>query len=79
MSINKDISKEKCENDFQNSKEKCKVGNLFPKKEWDELKIHWQPVSNIPVDEIYKDLPEVKQFHDNYVTLWGLRTTKNER
>lgn len=43
---------------------------LFPKKEWDELKIHWQPVSNISTDEIYKDLPEVKEFHDNYTQLW---------
>lgn len=49
------------------------------KKKKVEKNIKWQPVSNIPVDEIYKDLPEVKQFHDNYVTLWGLRTTKNER
>jgi len=42
---------------------------LFPKEEWDSL-IHWQPVSNIPVDEIYKDLPKVKEFHDLYEKLW---------
>lgn len=42
---------------------------LFPKEEWDSL-IHWQPVSNIPTEEIYKDLPEVKEFHDNYVKIW---------
>jgi len=51
---------------------------LFPKEEMDGM-IKWQPVSNIPVDEIYKDLPEVKQFHDNYVTLWGLQNKKMER
>ena len=38
---------------------------LFPKEE-----IHWQPVSNIPVDEIYKDLPEVKRYHDDYCRVW---------
>lgn len=43
--------------------------NLFPKEEWDEL-IEWHPVSNIPVEEIYKDLPEVKDFHDSYVRVW---------
>lgn len=42
---------------------------LFPKEEYDSL-IHWQPVSNIPVDEIYKDLPEVKKYHDLYEKLW---------
>lgn len=42
---------------------------LFPKEEMDGL-IHWKPVSNIPVEEIYKDLPEVKQFHDNYCRFW---------
>lgn len=42
---------------------------LFPKEEWDEL-IEWHPVSNIPAEEIYKDLPEVKEFHDNYVKIW---------
>ena len=42
---------------------------LFPKEEWDSL-IVWHPVSNIPVEEIYKDLPEVKEFHDTYVNLW---------
>ena len=49
--------------------EKCEEGLLFPKEKWDEL-IHWQPVSNISTDEIYKDLPEVKEFHDNYTQLW---------
>lgn len=43
--------------------------NLFPKEEWDDL-IKWHPVSNIPVEEIYKDLPEVKDFHDSYVRVW---------
>ena len=42
---------------------------LFPKAEWNSL-IHWQPVSNIPVDEIYKDLPKVKEWHNNYEKLW---------
>jgi hypothetical protein len=46
---------------------------LFPKEEMDSL-IKWRPVSNIPVDEIYKDLPEVKQYHENYVSLWNLKT-----
>lgn len=51
---------------------------LFPKEEWDSL-IHWHPVSNIPVDEIYKDLPDVKQFHDNYCCTWNLCTKNNSR
>lgn len=51
---------------------------LFPKEEWDSL-IHWQPVSNIPVEEIYKDLPDVKQFHDNYCRTWNLCTKNNSR
>lgn len=51
---------------------------LFPKEEWNSL-IKWRPVSNIPVEEIYKDLPEVKKYHDNYVSLWNLRTTKRSR
>jgi len=42
---------------------------LFPKEEWDSL-IHWHPVSNIPTEEIYKDLPEVKKYHDLYEKLW---------
>lgn len=42
---------------------------LFPKEEMDSL-IHWQPVSNIPVEEIYKDLPKVKEWHENYEKLW---------
>lgn len=42
---------------------------LFPKEEMQSL-IKWRPVSNIPVEEIYKDLPEVKQFHENYVRTW---------
>ena len=56
----------------------CEEKLLFPKKEWNSL-IKWHPVSNIPVDEIYKDLPEVKQFHDNYVSLWNLRTKNKGR
>jgi hypothetical protein len=46
---------------------------LFPKEEMDSL-IKWHPVSNIPVEEIYKDLPEVKQFHDSYCRMWGLKS-----
>lgn len=42
---------------------------LFPKEEMDSL-IKWQPVSNISTDEIYKDLPEVKRYHDDYNLLW---------
>jgi len=42
---------------------------LFPKEEMDCL-VKWSPVSNIPVDEIYKDLPEVKQYHESYVKMW---------
>ena len=42
---------------------------LFPKKEYDSL-IKWQPVSNIPTEEIYKDLPEAKRFHESYVKTW---------
>lgn len=42
---------------------------LFPKEEYDSL-IKWQPVSNIPTEEIYKDLPKVKEYHDNYVKFW---------
>ena len=53
----------------QNHEEKCEEQILFPKEKWDEL-IEWHPVSNIPVEEIYKDLPEVKQFHDSYVKIW---------
>lgn len=44
----------------------------------------WHPVSNIPeekcvekkdipeekCDDIYKDLPKVKKWHDDYVKLW---------
>lgn len=44
-------------------------GLLFPRDEWEEL-VHWHPVSNIPVEEIYKDLPEVKHFHENYCRFW---------
>lgn len=58
--------------------ETCEEGLLFPKEEWNSL-IHWRPVSNIPVEEIYKDLPEVKQFHDSYVKMWNLRTKNKER
>lgn len=53
----------------KDTKEKSKEQLLFPKKEWNEL-IHWRPVSNIPVDEIYKDLPEVKRYHDEYCKFW---------
>lgn len=42
---------------------------LFSKEEWEGL-VKWSPVSNIPVEEIYKDLPKVKQYHDDYVNLW---------
>lgn len=42
---------------------------LFPKEEMNSL-VKWHPVSNIPVDEIYKDLPEVKQYHESYVKMW---------
>ena len=52
----------------QNREEKL----LFPKEEWDSLVV-WHPVSNIPVEEIYKDMPEVKQFHDSYCRVWGLK------
>ena len=51
----------------------CEEKLLFPKKEWNSL-IKWRPVSNIPVEEIYKDLPEVKQYHDNYCRMWGLKS-----
>lgn len=61
----------------ENRKEKCEEQLLFSKKEWDEL-IHWEPVSNIPVEDIYKDLPEVKQYHNNYVKLW-LNTKTNSK
>ena len=60
---------EKCEDSENFRKEKWVEQNLFPKEEWDSL-IKWRPVSNIPVDEIYKDLPEVKEFHDSYVKVW---------
>lgn len=42
---------------------------LFSKEEMDAM-IHWEPVSNIPVEEIYENLPEVKKFHDNFVKMW---------
>ena len=42
---------------------------LFPKEEMESL-IKWHPVSNIPVEEIYKDLPKVKQYHESYVKMW---------
>lgn len=48
---------------------KCEEPYLFPEKEWNEL-VRWHPVSNIPAEEIYKDLPEVKRYHDDYVKLW---------
>lgn len=45
---------------------------LFPKEEMDDL-IKWRPVSNIPVDEIYKDLPKVKEWHENYIKVWKIK------
>lgn len=45
---------------------------LFPKEEMDSL-IKWRPVSNIPVDEIYKDLPKVKEWHENYIKVWKIK------
>ena len=69
---------EKCKDLSDFPKEKWVEQCLFPKEEWSSL-IVWKPVSNIPVDEIYKDLPEVKEFHDNYVSLWNLRTKNNCR
>lgn len=42
---------------------------LFPKEEMDSL-VKWHPVSNIPVDEIYENLPEVKEWHENYERFW---------
>lgn len=53
----------------QEQAERMEEPCLFSKEEMDSL-IHWQPVSNIPVDEIYKDLPDVKRYHDDYVNLW---------
>ena len=60
-------------NTKQDTKEKWVEQYLFSKKEMDEM-IHWHPVSNIPVEEIYKDLPEVKQFHENYCRFWLKKT-----
>lgn len=45
---------------------------LFPKEEMDSL-IKWHPVSNIPIDEIYKDLPKVKEWHENYIKVWKIK------
>lgn len=42
---------------------------LFPKEEMDSL-IRWKPVSKFSIDEIYKDLPEAKRFHENYERFW---------
>lgn len=39
----------------------------------EEPEIHWSPVSNIPVDEIYKDLPKVKEWHENYIKVWKIK------
>ncbi|MBO7712274.1 MAG: hypothetical protein J6S85_02150 [Methanobrevibacter sp.] len=61
--------KEKCKDSSDFPKEKWVEQCLFPKEELDSL-IHWRPVSNIPVDEIYKDLPEVKEWHDSYIKTW---------
>ncbi len=55
--------------DYVKKSQNCEEKLLFPKEEWDDL-IVWHPVSNIPVEEIYKDLPEVKDFHDSYVKIW---------
>ena len=57
----------------QEQAERLEEPYLFPKEEMNSL-IKWHPVSNIPVEEIYKDLPEVKQYHDSYVSLWNLKT-----
>ena len=38
----------------------------------EEPELHWSPVSNI--EEIYKDLPEVKRWHDEYCKMWNLKT-----
>lgn len=42
----------------------------------EEPELHWTPVSNIPIEEIYKDLPEVKKWHDAYCHIW-LRSKKD--
>ena len=37
--------------------------------------VHWKPVSNIKGLDPYEDAPEsVKQYHENYVKFWNLRT-----
>lgn len=48
---------------------------LFPKEEWDLL-IKWQPVSNIPTEEIYKGLPDAKRYHENYIKLWKIKESR---
>ena len=53
----------------QEQAERLEEPYLFPKEEMDSL-IKWRPVSNIPVEEIYKDLPEVKRYHDDYARNW---------
>lgn len=58
---------EKCVESSDFHKEKCVEGLLFPKEEWRSL-VKWSPVSNI--DEIYKDLPEAKEYHKSYVNFW---------
>lgn len=55
--------------DYVKKSQNCEEQCLFPKKEWDSL-IKWQPVSNISIDEIYKDLPKAKEYHKAYVKLW---------
>lgn len=60
--IRQEIQEEKAER----LEEPC----LFPKEEWDELKIHWKPVSKFSIDDIYKDLPEAKRFHESFVKMW---------
>ena len=70
MSINKGISmiEEEIFAEIKEDKQEAE-GLLFPKDEWEEL-VHWEPVSNIPVDEIYENLPEVKRFHNEYCKFW---------
>ena len=46
----------------------------YEEKSQNHEDIHWRPVSNIPVEEIYKDLPEVKEWHDAYCEMWLKKT-----
>lgn len=58
------------------SKKDEKIGKIgkkltdYVKKSQNLEEIHWQPVSNIPIDEIYKNLPKAKEFHEEYAKLW---------